>query len=50
MDYEYDCPLTPAQFANVLRAAYLAESMDLVTFDADLRDALNALPKEDVAS
>jgi hypothetical protein len=43
MDYEREFPLTPAQFEIVLNAAYLAESMDLVTFDADLRDALNAI-------
>jgi hypothetical protein len=47
MDYEYDCPLTPAQFATVLQAAYLAESLDLVTFDADLRDALNSISHTD---
>ena len=41
----YDVPpiLTPAQLHDVLAAAYLAESMDLVQFDADLRDALNAI-------
>lgn len=35
--------LTPAQFDTVLAAAYLAEASGLVTFDADLRDALNAI-------
>jgi hypothetical protein len=35
--------LTVAQFWAVLAAAYLAEAEGLVTFDADLRDALNAI-------
>jgi hypothetical protein len=42
--------LTAAQFATVLNAAYIAEAEGLVTFDADLRDALNAISKQESES
>jgi hypothetical protein len=42
--------LTAAQFATVLNAAYIAEAEGLVTFDADLSDALSALPKGEEVS
>jgi hypothetical protein len=52
--YDYDfppiTPLTAAQFKTILDAAYLAESMDLVAFDADLRGALNAISKPEAVS
>jgi hypothetical protein len=50
MFIDYAIQLTAAQFEIVLNAAYIAEAEGLVTFDADLRDALNAISKPECES
>jgi hypothetical protein len=43
-------PLTAEQFATVLQAAFIAEAEGLVTFNADLRDALNSIGTQENGS